>query len=389
MPKRRLREEKKPLTHEREPYKEKKEEDDEDRVPHRAAEGHDTPSHEPPRLLAHLRAMHGFHNGSHHAIESVNVRPHSHVMVIGDHNYGDFVQALANSASAKTPFVYSHILPAGQVVTDDSDDLKDILSIIRKRKPDVIMFAFKMKNWPAHRKLYEVSGAVNPQRFFAAMPEITDEAIREILPAETALMLRKTVSLSKLLEASRGKEVLIKTRGKRDYFLKAEIPKAKKYTIHCDVPAAGKVFNLPSGEAFFTPKGMHGEIFFPKGSVIGDMGIVQAGVQAKFVNNELRGVEWQSLHDKHVVNALMQRLDAMQSFSCSELGIGTHPSVTLENAGTNPLLIEKVVNALHLGFGHTRASPLGNVRDNKFFDVVIPKSFVRIGSKQVIEYLGR
>ena len=345
-----------------------------------------------PLLLRQLKAKYGFKfaHGVKYAIESVDVTPKSRVVVIGGHNYSDFVNALSHTASQTTPHVYSHIVPQGEVVDDDSDDLEHILSIIKEHKPDVIMFAFKMGEWPARRQLYEVSRKVNPRRLFATMPGITMDAVREILPAETAVMEERTINLSKFLERSRGEEMLIRTIGKhREYFLKAMIPKAKKYHIHCDVPTPGTVFNIPSGETFFSPGRMHGEIYFSSGSIVGDMGVVKEGVRAKFVDNELHGVEWLSLHDKHIVNRLLQKLDSMDTFSCSELGIGTHPSITFENAGVNPLLIEKVVDTLHLGFGTPRATNLGNVRSSKFFDIIIPRSLVKIGSEAIIETLGR
>lgn len=350
-----------------------------------------TPHHRVPKPLKELRARYGFRfvHGSHGAIEAVHVKPKSKVMIIGDHHYGNFVHALSHSASRKTQHVYSHIVPKGNVVSDNSPDLKDILTIIKDHKPDVIMFAFKMVNWPARKKIYEVSNRANPKRFFASMPEITMDAVKEILPAETKVMEAETISLSKLLEQSRGKELLIKTISEnKEYYLKALIPKGTRNPIHCDVPTPGTVFNLPSGETFFSPKKMHGQIYFPSGSIVGDMGIVKSGIHAKFENNELHGVEWTSLHDKHIVNHLLQRLDAMNSFKCSELGIGTHPDITLKKAGVNPLLITKVVNTLNLGFGKPRATKLGNVRDNNFLNIVVPKSFVQVGSRALIENLG-
>ena len=344
-----------------------------------------------PKPLRELRTKYGFNfiHGSRGAVDALHVQPKSKVMVIGDRSHGDFVHALVHSASRKTPHVFSHIVPRGRTVSKDSQDLQDILAIIRQHKPDVIMFAFKMADWPARKRIYEVSHQVNPTRLLASMPEITMNAVRQILPAETSVMEAETVSISQFLEKSRGSEILVKTiGGDKEYLLKALIPKAKRCLIHCDIPTPGKVFNLPSGEAFFSPRKMGGEIYLSSGSIIGDVGIVKEGVKAEFTNNELRGVEWSSLHDKHIVNRLMQKLDAMETFECSEMGVGTHPAVTLKNAGVNPLLIEKVINTLHLGFGKPRATPLGNVRDNSFFDIVVPRSLVRVGSRTIIEALS-
>jgi len=344
-----------------------------------------------PKPLSDLRAKYGFRfiHGSHNAVDMLHVKPNNRVMVIGDHSHGDFVHALVHSASRKTPHVFFHILPRGRVVSDGSVDLQSILSLIRQHRPDVIMFAFKMKDWPARQKIYEASRRANPSRLFASMPEITTEVVKQILPAETTVMEAETVSLSKFLEKSRGREMLIKTMDMvRDYSLRALIPKAKSRLIHCDIPTPGTVFNIPSGEAFFSPRRMDGEIYLSSGSVIGDMGIVKEGVKAEFINNELHGVEWSSMHDKHLVNRLMQKLDAMETFACSELGIGTHPSITFKNAGINPLLITKIVNTLNLGFGKPRATPLGNVRDNSFFNIVVPRSIVSIGSREIIENLS-
>ncbi len=349
------------------------------------------PHAKPTPSLRHLREKYGFRfiHGSHRAIDAVHVGPKSRVMVIGDHSHGDFVHALAHSAGRKTPYVFSSILPQGKIASNKSPELQGILSLIRKHRPDVIMFAFKMANWPARKKIYEVSRRANSRRLLAAMPEITADAVRQILPAETGLMEAETVSLSKFLEKSRGREMLIRTIGKdKEYFLKALIPKAKKYIIHSDVPTAGKVFNIPSGEAFFPPKGVHGEIYLSQGGVIGGMGVVKSGIKMGFAGNELHGVEWSSLHDKHLVNRLMQKLDAMETYKCSELGIGMHPNITLRNAGINPLLITKVINTLNLGFGKPRATPLGNVRDNDFLNIVVPHSLVSVGSKAIIETLS-
>ena len=344
-----------------------------------------------PKPLSDLRTKYGFRymHGTHNVVDSMHVHPNNRVMVIGDRSHGDFVHALVHSASRKTPHVFSHIVPRGRTVSKSSRDLQDILALIREHRPDVIMFAFKMKNWPAREEIYAASQRANPTRLFAAMPEITTDVVSQILPAETTVMEAETVSLSKFLEKSRGREMLIRTMDKiRKYSLKALIPKSKTRLIHCDIPSPGTVFNIPSGEAFFSPKKMDGEIYLTSGSIIGDMGIVKEGVKAEFSGNELHGVEWSSLHDKHIVNRLMQRLDAMGTFECSELGIGTHPNITLKNAGTNPLLITKVINTLNLGFGKPRATPLGNVRDDNSFNVVVPRSIVSIGSRQIIERLS-
>jgi leucyl aminopeptidase (aminopeptidase T) len=340
---------------------------------------------EMPRILK----KHGskFVAGARNAINSLNAKKGHVVLVVGDHAHSDLVHAMAHAATKKTSSVLSHIVPKNTKVSKGSDDLNEILSIIRNYRPDIIMLAFHVKDWPGRFKLYEESKRVNPKRLFASMPGITYNAVKEILPADISLMQQKTRALQRFIENNRGEEILIETARKSiNYLLKGKVPVSERLKIVADAQSAepGGFMNIPGGEAFFQPSRLSGGIFLPPKTVIADIGRVVDGVEMLLRNGRLEKINPVTFRDRDIVRKMLVRMRGMNCFKVSELGIGTHPKIDLDIAGKTTLLIERVVNTFHLGFGDSKQGGWGNVVAKDHFDVVVPSGRLTIAGKKIV-----
>ncbi len=359
------------------------------------------------RVLHKIRHKHGFMDPTHRvkmpailkrhgskfvagakrAVSAMKAKKGHVVLVIGDHPHKDFVHAMAHAAAKKSDSVLSHIVPPNALVSKGSDDLNDILSIVREYRPDIVMLAFHVKDWPGRFHIYEESKRVNTQRLFASMPGITYEAVKEILPHDPAAMQRSTRSLQRFIENNRGEEILIETMSKdNDYLLKGKVPSSDRLRIVADAQSAepGGFMNIPGGEAFFQPSRLSGGIFLPPRTVVADMGTVRDGIEMLLHNGRMDKITPASFHDRDLVRKILVRMKAMGCFRVSELGIGTHPHIDLDIAGKTTLLIEKVINTFHLGFGDSKRGGWGNIMAKDHFDVVVPNGRLSIAGRKLV-----
>jgi hypothetical protein len=350
---------------------------------------HRVKEHTPRPDMPHLLRKHGsrFVDGARHAINSVDAKSGHVVLVVGDHAHGDFVHALSHAAGGRTEHVVSHIVPPNHTVTQGSDELDDILDIIKRFRPDILMMAFNAVDWPARLHLFEASKKANPKRVLASMPGITYDAVREILPMDPALMRERTTELQRFIEGSRGEDILISTeRDGTGYELKGRVPESARLRIVADAEVAepGVEMHIPGGRTIFQPDRLNGEVFLPPKTVVGGLGSVQDGIEMMLKANTLKRINAVTYKDVELVRRILVRLKAMDCFRATELGIGTHPHIDMGMAGSTSLLIEKVVNTFHLGFGDSARGGWGNVRASDHFNFVVPNGRLRIAGKLIV-----
>ncbi len=318
-------------------------------------------------------------------LDHVGIKKKHKVLIIGDSYYSSFLRALSHEAERKGASVASYVVPRSAVVDESSPHLSNILSLIREHKPDYVFFTFKIKNWPGRMPIYDETLKANPDRVFVTMPGLPRKSIHKHLLVEPN---KKALSEHKIiLESKRGGLIEISTRHPtRGYLiLHGRVPADKNFKIVNDSEIKkGSTVNLPSGEVFFQPLDITGEIFLPRGTHISDMGVVKRGITMRFTGGKLINVE-PSIRDRRLASRLLAELDRIGGRRVCELGIGHHPGISLKEAKGSPLLIEKVEGTFHLGFGDS--SEWGNIKAKGHLDIVIPKGEVRVRKLGTIKVL--
>ncbi|MFC1454550.1 hypothetical protein ACFLQI_00470 [Candidatus Undinarchaeota archaeon] len=341
-----------------------------------------------------IKKDHGskFIKGCKNIVKSMDIEKGETVIIAGPPEFKDLLFPIRHFAlQEKEVTVKYFISTEKKILTEGSDEFEALANIIRAKKPSTGIFAYNKDSWPDRAAVFKVALEANDKIKLALMPGLPFSAVSNFLTLDPKKLHDATLPIGEFVKKQEGKDVImITTDGTRDYALKGTVP-GNKLGIHidCQIPTKGGPVNFPGGEVYFQPGeigDVNGEIFVPPGSVAGEFGTVEEGLTFEVDENMAGEVKALSGKDKSVAKGLNDALDAMGDRVVCEFGIGTHPHITLENSGGNTLLIEKVSNTFHIGFGENKKLGFGNIsaKNGNHFDLVISSGKMNIGGQQII-----
>lgn len=334
-----------------------------------------------------------FLKGTEKAVESTKIEPGENVLVIGGDSYKHFLKSLHHYSKKKGANSRINI---EEKIEPESKEQQEMLDIIEEHEPDVVFMSFNLKDWPGRMPIYKKIHEANPDAYIVTMPEMTENAVKNILATDPEKLREKTRELKEKLEGKRGKEFTITTEDNEGekHELKGFVPEKEKheeferekYPVPADdqTRKEGELENLPGGEAFFQPMELNGRIVLNKKSVLGDLGSVDDYIELEINDNQVTSIKG-SEEDEELVEKAEETLSKKNCDIVSELGLGTHPKIDLDDAEESNLLAEKVGGTFHLGFGDNSGSAgWGDVEADDHFDFIVSEGNVSVENEEIV-----